>query len=86
MSGGHFDYVQYRIEEVADQLFEESVRLDFPYSHDTRKIFYKTVAKLKAASVLLNRIDWLLSGDDGEETFHERLREDLDSILGEGNK
>ena len=38
------------------------------------------VEKLKEAYVYAQRIDWLLSGDDGEETFIERLKEDLDKL------
>lgn len=26
----------------------------------------------------MQRIDWLIAGDDGEETFHRRLKEDLE--------
>jgi hypothetical protein len=28
----------------------------------------------------MQRIDWLLSGDDGEESFIERLKEDLEKL------
>ena len=35
---------------------------------------------LNKAFVYVNRIDWLLSGDDGEETFHKRLKEDLEKL------
>lgn len=35
---------------------------------------------MKQAEVYAQRIDWLLSGDDGEESFHERLKEDLDKL------
>lgn len=32
---------------------------------------------LKLANIYLHRIDWLLSGDDGEDSFHSRLKEEL---------
>jgi hypothetical protein len=32
---------------------------------------------LKRAEIYTQRIDWLVSGDDGPETFLERLKEDL---------
>jgi hypothetical protein len=32
------------------------------------------------AKIYAQRVDWFLSGDDGEETFHERLKEDLGLI------
>jgi hypothetical protein len=50
------------------------------YSADTLFEFQKTVEILEIAKVYVQRIDWLLSGDDGEDTFHERLREDLAKI------
>ena len=28
----------------------------------------------------ISLIDWLLSGDDGEEEFHQRLKEDLENF------
>jgi hypothetical protein len=30
---------------------------------------------------MLHRLDWFVSGDDGEETFHERLERDLKESL-----
>jgi hypothetical protein len=35
---------------------------------------------LKTAAIYAQRIDWLLSGDDGEESFKERLKEELDKL------
>lgn len=32
------------------------------------------------AQVYAQRIDWLLSGDDGEDNFHLRLKEDLANL------
>jgi hypothetical protein len=32
---------------------------------------------LKAGYIYAHRIDWLLSGDDGEESFNKRLTEEL---------
>ena len=39
--------------------------------------FKEAVSALKIAQVYAQRADWLLSGDDGQETFLKRLREDL---------
>lgn len=33
---------------------------------------------LVLSSILFHRVDWLIGGDDGEETFHERFKEDLE--------
>lgn len=50
------------------------------YTEETLAEFRKAVEILKQAEVYAQRIDWLLSGDDGEETFHERLKEDLEKL------
>lgn len=49
-------------------------------SKETLDEFKKGVKLLKQAEVYAQRIDWLLEGDDGEETFHERLKEDLEKL------
>lgn len=76
MSGGRFDYLQYRFKEIIDQI-EDEVFNDTGYSKATESEFKKAVELLKLAEVYVHRIDWLLSGDDSEETFHERLKRDL---------
>lgn len=41
----------------------------------------KTAVKLlKKASIYANRIDWLFSGDDSEDTFHKRLKIELSKL------
>ena len=100
MSGGHFDYVQYRlndtIEELQQILDDQELELvrsrecnnteecqcpDCYYiegfSRETIKEFQKTLDLVQKAQLYLNRVDWLVSGDDGEESFHERILEDL---------
>jgi hypothetical protein len=42
--------------------------------------FKKGLKILKMASIYAQRIDWLLSGDDGEESFKKRLKEELDEL------
>lgn len=93
MSGGHFDYNQHRITEIADEIqrlvdenndqslneWGEPVGLGF--SADTIEQFENAVQVLQLAHVFAQRIDWLMSGDDGEETFHQRLEKDLTELL-----
>ncbi len=83
MSGGYFDYKQYGIKEAADQIMLYAVSKDFRFSKETQDKFLLAAHRLEVASIYLHRIDWLLSGDDGEETFHERLAEDLKTLEGE---
>lgn len=79
MSGGHFDYKQYRIEEIIDSV-ESSLTEDYGLSPDTIREFNHGIWFLKLAHTYAQRIDWLLSGDDDEEAFHHRLAEELDSL------
>ena len=41
---------------------------------------------IRKAYIYAQRIDWLLSGDDGEESFHERLEEELNELKHDNNK
>ena len=50
------------------------------YSKETITEFRRAVRLLKRAEVYTQRIDWLLSGDDGEDTFHKRLKADLKKL------
>ena len=101
MSGGHFDYKQFHIEEIAegiqsildrqgqpkpkDELWStEEWYKDHPedlkyetYSEETQKEFQTAVRYLKLGKIYAHRIDWFMSMDDGEETFHKRLKEEL---------
>lgn len=49
-------------------------------SKETIKEFKKGIELLKKAQVYAQRIDYLLSGDDGEDDFHQRLKEDLANL------
>ena len=58
----------------------------YEYSKETIKEFKKGLAILRKAYVYAQRIDWLLSGDDGEESFHKRLKEELDNLKSKKNE
>jgi hypothetical protein len=88
MSGGHFDYNQYRIYQIADEveqliLTNRSTLTDEGrnYSAETIDEFHRALYFLHMAAVYTHRIDWLVSGDDGEDSFHARLEKDKDEIL-----
>jgi hypothetical protein len=109
MSGGAFDYKQYNITMIADEveqiilnsgrpktkeeLKDESWGRDsswyemhpedlnhYAYPDDVIEEFKKGVEILRKAQVYAQRIDWLVSGDDGEESFHKRLKEELEKL------
>lgn len=47
------------------------------YSPKTIETMKKMLDSIKRAKIYLNRIEWLLSGDDGENDLIERTKEDL---------
>jgi hypothetical protein len=48
------------------------------YNKEVIEKFQEAVKILKTGEIYTQRIDWLLSGDDGEESFLRRLKEDLE--------
>lgn len=96
MSGGTFDYKQYEIGYIADIIErtilnngkekEEKPYYDWKSTHyeeypdEVIEKFKEGLEILRKAEVYAQRIDWLMAGDDGDETFLERLKEDLDKI------
>jgi hypothetical protein len=108
MSGGHFEYNQYKIGYIADeieQLIEKNGRektkeelkdegwrgsdwyekypedkFHYKYPDEIIEHFKKAVELLRIAQIYTQRVDWLVSGDDGEESFMERLEEDLNNL------
>ena len=86
MSGGHFDYKQYYIGEIADEIArivkdeEERHITERHYesgSIDAMKEAYRVLLK---AEVYARRIDLLVSGDDSDETFAKRLHKELSEV------
>lgn len=89
MSGGYFDYKQYTITQIADELEQiirnnESTEINVwgdsvgrNYSEETLEKFKQGEALLRLAAIYLHRIDWLLECDDSEDSFHKRLEEDI---------
>lgn len=92
MSGGHFDYKQYdisRIYEGIKQLILDNDSLEINgwgdskgrgYTTETIQEFKRALELLQLAQIYIQRIDWLVSGDDGEDSFHRRLKNDLGEI------
>jgi len=88
MSGGHFDYNQHHINDIAmeiESIIENNNNKDIDeygqtigyfYPDEIIKKFKDAVFYLKMAEIYAQRVDWLISGDDGEEQFLSRLKED----------
>ncbi len=47
------------------------------FSDETISRINEMIPTIKKAKIFLDRIDWLFAGDDGEESFKERLEDDL---------
>lgn len=108
MSGGHWEYIQYRFTDVSediDKLIEQNGKPKseeelkenswydpdwyekYPeelnhckYEDEVLEQFKKASDAIKIAQVYMQRMDWLLSGDDGEESFLRRIEEDLKQL------
>ena len=92
MSGGHFNYKQYELGHMADEI--EQLILDndseemnawgdkkgYGYSPETIAKFKIARMSLLLAQIYVQRIDWLVSGDDGEDSFHSRLDADFEAL------
>lgn len=95
MSGGHFDYKQFEITRISDEI-EQLIEINgkkrvgrlesweepyhYEYPPEVIQKFKEAVLSLRVAQVYAQRVDWLVSGDDGEESFMRRLAEDLKAI------
>ena len=108
MSGGHWDYIQYRFTDVAEDIEKlvakngqpksaEEIRENswhddewynkypedmyhYKYPPEVIEEFKKGAEIIKLAQIYMQRIDWLLSGDDGEESFISRLKGDKEKL------
>jgi len=92
MSGGHFQYKQWHIGNIADEVEQlildndsEEVnqwgdRKGCHFTPETIAEFKRGLVLLRQAHVYAQRIDWLVSCDDGEDSFHSRLKSDLEKL------
>ena len=89
MSGGTYNYDQFRIVDIYETIesFIKKQGKKTVYG-DTYETFEPEVLKrledaikcLKMAYVYAQRVDYLLAGDDGDESFLERLESDLSKL------
>lgn len=97
MSGGHFDYMQFRLEDIALMIEWLISDNDLVKSYgengkqgrfgpDVLEKFRLTILYLRAAGDMTHRIDWLVSGDDDEDSFFRRWEEKVEPILKEIRK
>ncbi len=79
MSGGHFNYGQFNIESVADEI-DLLIDANEIYSDETIEKFRLAEKAVRQAAIMVKRIDWLVCDDDGEDTFHARWKEDMAAL------
>lgn len=101
MSGGHFEYIQYKMSEIVESIqnvidenekipyenpecfIDEIINKNFKengnkrYSDETIEEFKNGIKFLRLSEIYINRIDYLLSGDDSEDSFHKRLKKEI---------
>lgn len=93
MSGGIWEYANCRIYDFAET-FEDTIEKNGEkpeywggkwdgqvYPDEVIEEFKKGYAILRIADAYAHRADWLLSGDDGNESFLKRLKENLDDLI-----
>jgi hypothetical protein len=79
MSGGYFDYNQFKLQNIADDLrnlVEEDGRLGFV--EDKKSLFEeidKLIDMLDYSSKIIHHIDYLLSDDISEEVMWKRIND-----------
>lgn len=98
MSGGYFDHDQYKLGYIADSL--EQIIIDNNneeindwgdkkgrfYSPETIKRFKEAEYYCRLAQIYAQRADWLISCDDGEDSFHRRLNEEIEEFKRQYNE
>lgn len=80
MSGGTFEYLQnsYKWIEAIEKIKRHIEENPYDFTQKTLMEFQIGLDHIELAKIYLQRIDWLLAGDDGEENFHNRLQLDLE--------
>ena len=82
MSGGSFDYAYIRVQQFANELElmlakqdEVNDWGDRPYlmQEATRAQLVEIQETVQAAALLMKEVEWLYSGDTGEDTFMQQV-------------
>lgn len=111
MSGGFWQFKQYDLGQVIDDIKEKieksgkekspeelkdaswygsdwyerfpEEKFHIAYSKEVLEEMKNAIKYLTKARIYMHRLDWLLSGDDGEESFLSRLKEELEEAEAE---
>ena len=55
-------------------------KFHYKYPDEVIEEFKNAVDIISRAQIYMHRVDWLLSGDDGDESFIKRLNQDLKKL------
>lgn len=82
MSGGALElsHMEWQFEETINQIknyIDEREEKGYPLKQETKDKLHEGINIIKKAKVYINKIDYLIADDDGEQEFHDRLLEDL---------
>lgn len=102
MSGGRFEYKQWYIDDIADNIEQEVIQsgkpiprqrweywqtehfkdhpedaVNYAFPEEVLRRMEEAIYALRRAAIYAQRTDYLISGDDGEESFMERLKKEL---------
>jgi hypothetical protein len=86
MSGGHFSdnrYIYYMVDDFADQLdihIQNNNQKDewghsYSLSDEALQYLKEQVAAIRKTAYIMKQIDYLYSGDLGEESFFKKIKE-----------
>ena len=75
-------------EKPKDELYhDKEYYLKYPeeklypsYPEEVQEKLKEAIRALKIAAIYVRRVDWFLSGDDGEENFIKRLEKELNDL------
>lgn len=80
MSGGFFDYKHFCLTDIAQELEEvilENNNEDYyKFSEEILQKFNQTIDMIRKTQKMITRVDYLLEGDDGPESFLRRWAEE----------
>lgn len=80
MSGGQWNYRHDDLFRAADEIEKMAARNPYGDTADTIAEYSRAARVMREAAIYWRRIDWLVSCDDGPESFHRRLQKELTAL------
>lgn len=78
---GYFDYAQNVFDELIIEL--KGLTESEDYNETTVSEFKKALRISQELQILIDRIDYLVSGEETEESFHQSLGDELEELDSE---